>query len=92
MHFVLHGWELKFLVVQIIGLLTSVAFSVARKFFVQTDSLWAFSLGVSEGASIRLHSNIDLAMVRLWSPWLLAGRDHVATHVEGRVVGAGLGP
>ena len=64
---------------------------MARKFFVQTDSLWAFSLGVSEGASVRLHPNIDLAMVRLRSPGLLAGRNHVAAHVEGRVVGASFG-
>ena len=47
----LHGRKLQFLVVEIVRFFASVAFSVARKLFVQMDSTRTFRLARAEGAA-----------------------------------------
>ena len=86
----LHGRQLKLLVVEVVRFFTSVAFSVARKLFIQMDALGALSLARNKGTPIRLHAYIESCVVVGLGTRLLASGDHVAAHVKRRVLGASL--
>ena len=78
-----HWWQLKLLIVEIVGFLTSVSFSMTRNFLLQINPWCAFSVVVSEWTSFRRHSDVKWVVIVCI---LLPRGYHVCTHVKTNVL------
>lgn len=86
----LHRGQLQLVIVEFVRLVSSVSLPVPGEFLIQMNTLGAFWLRLPEGAPFRRHAHVE-GLVLVGGPdGLLAGRDHVATHADSGVVGAGL--
>lgn len=86
----LHGRQLQLVIIEFVRLVASVSLPVSGEFLIQMNTLGAFWLRLPEGAPFRRHAHVE-GLVLVGGPdGLLAGREHMATHAESGVVGAGI--
>ena len=85
----LHGRQLQLVIIEFVRLVASVSLPVSGEFLIQMNTLGAFWLRLPEGAPFRRHAHVE-GLVLVGRPaWLLAARDHMATHADSGMVGAG---